>query len=293
MLTYIEGDIFSSPAQVLVNTVNTVGVMGKGIALEFKKRYPAMFQEYKEQCDKHKLIIGKLMLWYAPDHWILQFPTKEHWRNPSKLEYIEKGLMVFVRKYADYNISSIAFPKLGCGNGELAWNDVKPLMEKYLKDLPIDVYIYLGKGGGSQPEHKAPSKMMNFMKENAIDLSFTGLKDNICYQTAIAPFSFEAYGDIWNAQWLPDKNLILESKEKSFAISEEDVHQLWDDICNKHIVPESKHIVDNIFFSLLTALGYLQSITIRKVDDPVAQNGFQLDAGRGRAFLIKGDLHDI
>lgn len=131
------------------------------------------------------------------------------------------------------------------------------------------------------------------MKENAIDLSFTGLKDNICYQTAIAPFSFEAYGDIWNAQWLPDKNLILESKEKSFAISEEDVHQLWDDICNKHIVPESKHIVDNIFFSLLTALGYLQSITIRKEDDPVAQNGFQLDAGRGRAFLIKGDLHDI
>ena len=76
-------------------------------------------------------------------------------------------------------------------------------------------------------------------------------------------------------------------------ISEEDVHQLWDDICNKHIVPESNDTVDNIFFSLLTALGYLQSITIRKEDDPVAQNGFQLDAGRGRAFLIKGDLHDI
>ncbi|MBO6283479.1 MAG: macro domain-containing protein, partial [Pseudobutyrivibrio sp.] len=113
MLKYIEGDIFSSPAQVLVNTVNTVGVMGKGIALEYKKRYPEMFNQYKLQCDRHKLVVGKLILWYGIDHWILQFPTKEHWRNPSKLEYIERGLMTFVNKYADYNISSIAFPKLG------------------------------------------------------------------------------------------------------------------------------------------------------------------------------------
>lgn len=117
MITYIEGDLFNSPAQVLVNTVNTVGVMGKGIALEFKKRYPEMFKQYKKMCDEHKLTIGRLMLWYEQDHWLLQFPTKENWRNPSKIEYIEKGLAAFVKKYADYNISSIAFPKLGCGNG--------------------------------------------------------------------------------------------------------------------------------------------------------------------------------
>ena len=77
MIRYIEGDMFKSPAQVLVNTVNTVGVMGKGVALEFKKRYPDMFQAYREVCDKRKLKIGTLMLFYEPDHWVLLFPTKE------------------------------------------------------------------------------------------------------------------------------------------------------------------------------------------------------------------------
>ena len=119
MIEYIEGNIFNSPAQVIVNTVNTVGVMGKGLALSFKKRYPKMFEAYKKACDKHQLTIGKLMLYYAPDHWIMMFPTKESWRNPSKLEYLEAGLNKFVTTYAEKKITSIAFPKLGCGNGEL------------------------------------------------------------------------------------------------------------------------------------------------------------------------------
>ena len=89
MIEYIEGDLFNSPAQVLVNTVNTIGVMGKGIALSFKKRYPGMFEAYRTACEKHQLMIGKLMLYYAPDHWILLFPTKMNWRNPSKIEYLE------------------------------------------------------------------------------------------------------------------------------------------------------------------------------------------------------------
>ena len=84
MIKYVEGDIFNSPAQVLVNTVNTVGVMGKGIALGFKKRYPEMFSKYRVACEKKKLTIGRLMIWYGADHWVLLFPTKEHWRNPSK-----------------------------------------------------------------------------------------------------------------------------------------------------------------------------------------------------------------
>lgn len=142
MIEYIEGDIFESPAQVIVNTVNTVGVMGKGLALSFKQRYPAMFEKYKDACEKHLLTIGKLMLFYEADHWLLMFPTKKDWRNPSKLEYIEKGLMKFVSTYDDENITSVAFPRLGCGNGDLNWNDVKPIMERYLNNLPIDVYIY-------------------------------------------------------------------------------------------------------------------------------------------------------
>jgi O-acetyl-ADP-ribose deacetylase (regulator of RNase III) len=82
-------------------------------------------------------------LYRAPNHWILLFPTKENWRNPSKISYIEAGLQHFVLVYANKSINSIALPRLGCGNGGLAWEDVKPIMEKYLKPLPITVYIYL------------------------------------------------------------------------------------------------------------------------------------------------------
>lgn len=86
---------------------------------------------------------GKLYLWRKSEKWILLFPTKVHWRNPSKLEYIELGLKKFVDNWKKLGINSIAFPRLGCGNDNLNWNDVRPLMEKYLKDLPIDVYIYV------------------------------------------------------------------------------------------------------------------------------------------------------
>lgn len=137
---------FSSPAQTLVNTVNTVGVMGKGIALEFKKRYLAMYEQYKKYCDDGSLTIGKLMLWRdEPDHWLLMFPTKTTWRKPSDLSYIEAGLKKFTDTYTDKGITSAAFPRLGCGNGGLNWEDVKPLMEKYLGPLSIPCYVYLSK----------------------------------------------------------------------------------------------------------------------------------------------------
>lgn len=142
MIHYVSGNIFDSPAQTLVNPVNTVGVMGKGLALEFKKRYPRMFEEYKKQCRDGWLYVGDLMLWRAKDHFILNFPTKKHWKDLSSLIYIEAGLLSFANKYESYGISSIAFPKLGCGNGGLDWKAVKSVMERYLQELPIDIYIY-------------------------------------------------------------------------------------------------------------------------------------------------------
>lgn len=143
MIHYVSGNIFDSPAQTLVNPVNTVGVMGKGLALEFKKRYPKMFEEYKKQCRDGWLYVGSFMLWRAKDHFVLNFPTKKHWKDPSSLIYVEAGLLSFVNEYESYGVSSIAFPKLGCGNGGLDWKAVKPVMERYLQELPIDVYIYI------------------------------------------------------------------------------------------------------------------------------------------------------
>ena len=143
MIHYVSGNIFDSPAQTLVNPVNTVGVMGKGLALEFKKRYPKMFEEYKKQCRDGWLYVGSIMLWRAKDHFVLNFPTKKHWKDPSSLIYVEAGLLSFVNEYESYGVSSIAFPRLGCGNGGLDWKTVKPVMERYLQELPIDVYIYI------------------------------------------------------------------------------------------------------------------------------------------------------
>lgn len=142
MLHIIKSSIFDSPAQTLVNTVNTVGVMGKGIAEGFKARYPAMFREYKQLCDKHVLKIGTLHCWHGPSRWVLNFPTKTTWKMPSKLEYIELGLDTFAENYKRMGIQSISFPPLGCGNGQLDWNEVRPVMLKYLWDLDIPIFMH-------------------------------------------------------------------------------------------------------------------------------------------------------
>jgi len=144
MIIYIQENLFTSQAKVLVNPVNTVGVMGKGIAKKFKDLYPDMFKEYKEYCERGQLDIGKLWLCKTSDKWVLNFPTKKHWRNKSKVAYLEAGLQKFVETYAELGITSVAFPMLGCGNGGLDWeNQVQPLMEQYLSDLPINVYIHV------------------------------------------------------------------------------------------------------------------------------------------------------
>lgn len=144
MITYIEGSLFTSTAQTLVNTVNTVGVMGKGLARAFKTCYPEMFAEYAQLCAEKQFAAGQLLLYRTPHKWVLNFPTKRHWRQPSRRDDIKAGLATFVRTYAEQGISGVAFPQLGCGNGGLDWeSDVRPLMEQYLADLPLDVQVYI------------------------------------------------------------------------------------------------------------------------------------------------------
>lgn len=174
MLTYVVGDLFRSPAQVLVNTVNTVGVMGKGIAKTFKQVYPEMFEQYREHCETKQLTVGKLWLYKTPNKWILNFPTKTTWRKPSELSYIKSGLETFVRSYAERGITSIAFPALGCGNGELNWeHQVRPVMEKYLKPLRIDVFIYLYRKTVGTPEHRDIEATKEWLRQEPESLGFS------------------------------------------------------------------------------------------------------------------------
>jgi O-acetyl-ADP-ribose deacetylase (regulator of RNase III) len=144
MLTYVNINLFDSPAQTLVNTVNTVGAMGKGVAAVFKKLYPEMYKRYRHLCQEGKLDVGMLYIYRTPNKIIVNLPTKKHWRQRSRIEYIEAGLRKFVEHYTDYGISSVSFPQLGCGHGELDWEmQVQPVMEHYLQNLPIPVYIHL------------------------------------------------------------------------------------------------------------------------------------------------------
>jgi len=142
MILYKTGSIFNSEADFLVNAVNCVGIMGKGIALEFKNRYKDMFLSYKKCCEQGLLKPGLLQIYSYKDVSILNFPTKVHWKDPSELEYIELGLKKFVDTYKDKNIKSIAFPQIGCGYGGLNWNDVHNLMIKYLSDLDCEIEIW-------------------------------------------------------------------------------------------------------------------------------------------------------
>lgn len=142
MLTVLKGDLFQSEAQTIVNTINCVGAMGKGIALEYKKKYPEMYAKYVSLCKNKQISIGKLWLYKTDTKWILNFPTKDDWRNPSKIEYLVLGLEKFVATYKDKGITSIAFPLLGANNGGLDPKLSLDIMCRYLKDLDIDVYIY-------------------------------------------------------------------------------------------------------------------------------------------------------
>src|SRR5712692_2670703 len=163
-IQYQQGDIFDSKAHVIVNTVNCKGVMGKGLALAFKQRYPAMFPVYQQECKTGKLHIGRPTLYKQSTPWILNFPTKDHWKPPSKIEYLEKGLEYFVANYKKAGIKSIAFPKLGAQNGKLPWDEVGPLMAKYLSQLNIDVYIYIAEG---DREYQYDPILVNQIKERA------------------------------------------------------------------------------------------------------------------------------
>lgn len=140
---FIPASIWNSKAQVLTNPVNTVGVMGAGLALDFKQRYPAMFRHYVICCRNRDLRVGQPILYQDSEVQVLYFPTKEHWRNPSKVEWIEQGFYWLLANHQQLGIRSIAMPKLGCGHGGLDFrHDVQPLMERYFRHADLEVSVF-------------------------------------------------------------------------------------------------------------------------------------------------------
>lgn len=147
MMKYITGNLLEADTQALVNTVNTVGVMGKGIALQFKERFPDNFRVYADACKKGEMKIGKMLVVKESTIYgekiIVNFPTKMEWFKKSQYTYVEEGLKDLVSVITSYNIHSIAIPPLGCGNGGLKWDKVKKMMEDYLAPLPdVEIQVF-------------------------------------------------------------------------------------------------------------------------------------------------------
>jgi O-acetyl-ADP-ribose deacetylase (regulator of RNase III) len=146
MITYKTGNLLDAPVQALVNTVNTVGVMGKGVALQFKTAYPENAKAYTDAVNEGKVKLGEVLVVpinsISSVKYIINFPTKAHWRYPSRIAWIKSGLENLRQQILEYNIKSIALPPLGCGNGGLDWSEVKPLIESALTDLPAEITVY-------------------------------------------------------------------------------------------------------------------------------------------------------
>jgi len=286
MITYLDISLFDSPAQTLVNTVNTVGVMGKGIALAFKQLYPEMYQEYRKICEERKFTVGMLYIYRTPNKIVVNFPTKQHWRTPSRLDYIEAGLKKFVDRYQDYGISSVSFPQLGCGNGELDWQkQVQPLMEKYLKDLPIPVYIHLY----PQDPDFVPERLDdNYARQVRLERQRVSTDQlwqdlqQIVRGTSGKAYQLSLFGPKIDVQ--EEKILFGSDLNSSKIVYREDIEDLWNVLRTRGTISEADIPIsiraeglEEWLFDLLGRLAYIRPLNIRKRGD--------LENGRGLQYV--------
>lgn len=270
MLTYVHASLFRSPARVLVNTVNVVGVMGKGIAKEFKLIFPEMFREYQLRCENKTIDIGKLYLFRGLHKWVLNFPTKKHWRQPSRPEYLEAGLRAFVAGYARQGITSIAFPRLGCGNGELSWeHQVRPLMEKYLDRLPIDIFVHHVNPASTPLEHHDVKATKAWLRSEPESLSFTEVWDDLLTSMSAHPqFSSFQGGKPFTARVVdhPEVGIRIDDGETLF-VPQESLLEVWQNLRSAGFVTANS-LVDGLdvhagrIMALFASLPYVQRTEI-------------------------------
>jgi O-acetyl-ADP-ribose deacetylase (regulator of RNase III) len=297
MITYVRGSLFESPAKVLVNTVNTVGVMGKGLARRFKQIYPEMFRQYQQLCEARQFQVGKLWVYKTEHKWIMNFPTKVHWRQPSKPEYVDLGLKTFVSTYAAQGITSIAFPRLGCGNGELDWESlVRPLMVKHLSRLPIDIFLYDFDRDYTTPEHRDIEAMTAWLRSEPRALAFsevwtdlssligTGLKlrsfdgasqfkafltseptDGLIFQ--IGAKNIRELVSAWLRKFVPRRWRPQMVGPGRVFVPQDAMLDLWQNIraygfCASRIIPSELEVLAPFVMAVLSRLDYMEPVEI-------------------------------
>lgn len=279
MISYLYNSVFDSPAQTLTNTVNTEGVMGKGIAKAFRERYPEMYSEYRKICMNRGLQIGNLHLWKGMDHWVLNFPTKTTWRQPSKIEYIEEGLNTFVKNFEALGITSISFPPLGCGNGGLNWQVVRPIMESYLGKISIPVYIHnLHVGAEFVPEHSEIIKIPDSFPQFLSDIMSSILENKSLFFTGSSDQPFRVLQK-------DDGLVVVRDGRERERISKEELENAWvglrDGVLSTYRYPdENSRRNKSYLFPILKALPYVRTA-------PISRTGEEGQARAEGLFILR------
>jgi hypothetical protein len=233
--------------------------MGKGIAKTFKDRHPAMFREYRNLCLDKQLDVGRLHLWKSTDRWILNFPTKTTWRQPSQLSYVERGLKTFVENYEAMGVVSVSFPPLGCGNGNLDWHDVKPLMESYLNRISIPVYVHsLHVGQEFIPEHKESDQVPGDISQFLRDLTVAMHQNKGAF--------FDPRGVKFFAQPLGDEIQLASEDGAKGLIFREELVKAWVTLRDGLLLADGStaSCVDDQLASLLLSLPYVRSVEVSR-----------------------------
>lgn len=274
MITYVYGDLFYSPARVLVNPVNTVGAMGAGLAQDFKRFYPEMYEQYEAYCQNDDFDIGQLMLYKTAHKWILNFPTKRHWKADSKLEYIEAGLKKFTVACAEFDFVSVSFPKLGTGKGNLEWDEVRPLMEAYLAPLPVSIYIHDASPTPYTPEKRSLHTLRNWLNHLPENVTFSQFWESILeavregrnWQTLVTeePFKVTATQK-QGRQRLSLK--IMPSRAEAIFLPETQLRDLWQYVRRAgYVLPQNLPVGlethAEYIIAVLAELPYLQPIQL-------------------------------
>ena len=278
MIAYIAGNLLESPAKVLVNTVNTRGVMGAGIALRFKQVYPDMFVRYRELCEQGQLRIGNLFLYKTSHKWILNFPTKDHWRAPSRPEFIEAGLRKFISTHNEMGITSIAFPLLGCGNGGLDYDtQVRPLIEHYLGNVSFPSFIYHGMPKTLVPEHRDSQRVAAWLRSEPSALPFDEVwQDILTLVNQRQQFSTRKTQNPFTvkAQDSP-ASLFVSSSRKNFQISTDELVDFWQQlrdcgITHRSIAPDHRHL--SYLAPVFVQLPYVHMVEISETTNGLRAN---------------------
>ena len=263
MVKFVKGNIFESNAEALVNSVNTVGVMGKGIALQFKERFPENYRLYKKACENGEVIIGKVFVTSTNSlvnpKWIINFPTKKHWMHRSSYKFIEEGLNDLIRVIKELNIKSIAIPPLGAGQGGLKWEKVKKLLLDRLEHLNIEILIYEPTNTNFIPV----TTNANLTKQRAMLLYLLEIYAILGYEITLLEIQKLAYF----LQRLGQIDLKLQFKKYYFGPYSHNLQHLLHHITGSYIITE-KSILDSKPYDII----YLNNKKLDEVKEFINKN---------------------